>query len=214
MQLITKMKIKNFFFFLLFITITFSATSCLDNTDDMSSIDEEWKYMNEKRFADLPILTSENESQPGADTLFRTLYSNYDKAMYTKWRKSDSISTNSLKNTIKIAVDGKAEFTDSVIVRYEGWYYLEDGTKYLFNSTERPTHQDPTVNPNKVSVGFSVSSVLPGWIDHLTDMNVGEEREICIPWQLGYGSAGSGKIPGYTTLWFRVLLVKIEQKPK
>jgi FKBP-type peptidyl-prolyl cis-trans isomerase FklB len=40
-------------------------------------------------------------------------------------------------------------------------------------------------------------------------MKVGDIWEIWVPWELGYGSSGSGSIPGYTTLVFEIELMEI-----
>lgn len=43
-------------------------------------------------------------------------------------------------------------------------------------------------------------------------MCVGEVRKLQIPPELGYGSAGMGKIPKNAVLIFEVELIKIERK--
>lgn len=47
----------------------------------------------------------------------------------------------------------------------------------------------------------------------LQDMTVGEEREVIVPYNLGYGqfSHANGKIPPYSTLIFQVELLKITE---
>lgn len=194
------------YFGLLFLCIIISFASCVDS-DDSSGIDEDWKYFNEKAFAELPI------SENATDTLYKILASPSNNGS-VKWRASDSIVDVYPTKSLKIAPDGKAEYTDSVQVRYEGWYYTMDSTKVIFDSTENPVYGS-TTNPNKVSKGFKISSVVDGWQTLLYDMTEGEEREVWIPWQLGYGAtASSSGIPGYTTLRFRIKLMKIIQVPK
>lgn len=91
--------------------------------------------------------------------------------------------------------------TDSVVVRYQGWFLTEEEKPIIFDTTE---------NTNNVgSAGFGVGSVVDGFRTGLMSMNVGEELIICIPNNLGYGMAQSGGIPPYTTLFFDVKLLEI-----
>jgi FK506-binding protein 2 len=53
--------------------------------------------------------------------------------------------------------------------------------------------------------------VIKGWDTGLVGMCVGEKRKLTIPSGLGYGSGGSGKIPGGATLIFEVELLKINR---
>ena len=53
------------------------------------------------------------------------------------------------------------------------------------------------------------SSVIQGWTIALLDMRVGDSARVVIPYNLGYGSSGSGVIPPYSTLVFDMKLVDI-----
>lgn len=62
-------------------------------------------------------------------------------------------------------------------------------------------------------------SLLRGFNIAIQNMVIGDKWEICIPYFLGYGSSGlvqSGVtiIPGYSTLFFEVELLEIDQYPK
>jgi FKBP-type peptidyl-prolyl cis-trans isomerase FklB len=60
---------------------------------------------------------------------------------------------------------------------------------------------------------FRVSTVIKGWTEALSMMPVGSKWEIYIPYDIGYGSAGSGNnIPPYATLIFEVELLEIDPK--
>ena len=50
---------------------------------------------------------------------------------------------------------------------------------------------------------------ISGWTWALMEMTVGDKAEVVIPWQLGYGSNGSGSIPPYSTLIFTMTLNSI-----
>ncbi|NDW08515.1 FKBP-type peptidyl-prolyl cis-trans isomerase [Dysgonomonas sp. 520] len=199
------MKKKAYILPILFIGILFATYSCLDDDNDDSGIDEEWKYMNEKAFAELAV-----EGDNDTDTLYTKLGSIYaNNEVYVKWRKSDSITKSDLpKMSPKIDIEGKPQFNDSVRIRYEGWLIDKKGNKIIFDSTENPK-TGSTSQPNKLPVGFRVNGVIAGWTTVLQDMVKGEEREVCIPWQLAYGASGNSSIPGYTTLRFRMKLEDI-----
>ena len=65
-------------------------------------------------------------------------------------------------------------------------------------------------NPSiAVPVEFPVSDVIVGWTTALMNMTVGSRWELYIPSELAYEEAGSGSIPGYSTLFFDVDLVKL-----
>jgi FKBP-type peptidyl-prolyl cis-trans isomerase len=62
---------------------------------------------------------------------------------------------------------------------------------------------------------FKVTDVIPGWIEALEMMRVGDQWEIVIPPQLGYGSHGSGQaIPPDQALVFNVTLLQTIPLPK
>lgn len=188
-------------YYLLFLClgiITFSFISCGSDDDD-TAIDEEWKAYQDTEFnkvaADKSVYT-EIKSEANNGSVY--------------WKESSVITDSDLAT--RISPQGTPNFTDTVVVRYEGWYFDTTGKKYIFDSTENPSLNSIANSfiPNKQSVQFAVNGVIGGWITLLQDMTVGEEREVCIPQQLAYGSTGSGYIPGYTTLWFRLKLLKIK----
>ncbi len=86
--------------------------------------------------------------------------------------------------------------TDKVKVNYEG--HLLDGTE--FDSSYK----------RKEASTFRVNQVIKGWSEALTIMPVGSKWEIYVPYQLGYGERGNGKIEPYSALIFTVELLGIE----
>lgn len=222
------MRKKIFFLPVLFMVICLTAISCLNNdNDDDIVIDEEWKALNERRFNDIDtdvydLITSES----GNGNIY--------------WKESSVITQSDETPQQRITVAGRPEFTDTVVVRYDGWYLDKDGKEVIFDSTERISLKSDmsyragvssSPNPNKQPVITPVNgitdasrpqykSIVDGWTTLLQDMTVGEEREVVIPYTLGYGSSGytfqpitGGAvyqiIPGYTTLWFRIKLLRI-----
>jgi FKBP-type peptidyl-prolyl cis-trans isomerase len=86
--------------------------------------------------------------------------------------------------------------TATVTVNYTGTYY----TEAVFDSG--------------TNVQFNVNGVVRGFDIALQNMVVGDKWNICIPYHLGYGTVSTGTIPAYTTLFFEVELLKINQYPK
>lgn len=95
-----------------------------------------------------------------------------------------------------------ATATDEVEVKYEG--KMIDGT--VFDSSYKRNPQTNTFRPNQV---------IKGWTEALTMMPEGSTWELYIPENLGYGNRAAGKIKPYSTLIFKVELVKVKhQEPK
>ena len=92
-----------------------------------------------------------------------------------------------------------AKAGDTVQVRYVGGFY-ESGEEF-----------DASWNGGKQTFDFPLGAqmVIPGWDQGLEGMKVGGRRELIIPPDLGYGSEGTGPIPGGATLVFVVDLVGI-----
>ena len=88
--------------------------------------------------------------------------------------------------------------TASVVVNYTGRYYNDN----VFDSGKKST--------------FLVNQVVRGFGVALQHMRVGQKWDVCIPYWLGYGETGSytGSIQGYTTLFFEIELLQINQYPK
>ena len=84
----------------------------------------------------------------------------------------------------------------TVKVHYHGT--LPDGT--VFDST---LSGDP--------VQFPLAQVIPGWREAMLKMNEGETAMVGIPPEQGYGPQGTpdGRIPGGSTLFFKVQLLEI-----
>ena len=98
-------------------------------------------------------------------------------------------------------------FTDSVATHYRGQLIpLYNGEKVVFDQSFQGELNTNVADP----VGFTVDGVVEGWQTVLQEMVEGDRWEIYIPYNLGYGTYGSGSdIPGYSTLIFDMQLVKI-----
>jgi FKBP-type peptidyl-prolyl cis-trans isomerase FklB len=86
--------------------------------------------------------------------------------------------------------------TTEVEVNYEG--KLIDGT--VFDSSYQ-RGQTATFRPDRV---------IKGWREALTMMHEGSTYELVIPYELGYGERGTQGIPPYSTLIFKVELIKVK----
>ena len=61
-----------------------------------------------------------------------------------------------------------------------------------------------------VTATFNVNAVIAGFGEGLQLMSPGAEYEILIPWELAYGARGTGSIPAYSALRFRIVLESFE----
>lgn len=57
---------------------------------------------------------------------------------------------------------------------------------------------------------IGIGRVIRGWDEGIAYMKEGGKAILLIPSDLGYGSAGSGPIPGYTPLLFEVELLEVD----
>ena len=88
---------------------------------------------------------------------------------------------------------------DNVTVRYEG--KTIDGN--IFDSSYKRNPDTSTFRPDQV---------IKGWTEALTSMPGGSTWMLYIPQELAYGSRAAGQIKPYSTLIFKVELVKIDRK--
>ena len=91
-----------------------------------------------------------------------------------------------------------ATTSDKVTVHYEG--RLLDGTVF-----------DSSYNRGQPST-FTPAGVIKGWTEALTMMPEGSIWELYIPENLAYGDRDSGPIPPYSTLIFKVEVIKVGDK--
>ena len=66
---------------------------------------------------------------------------------------------------------------------------------------------------NGKTVEFPVGGVIPGLTIALTNMKVGAEWIVYIPWDQAYGAQESGPIPPYSALTFKIKLVAVKNAP-
>ncbi|GAB6008360.1 FKBP-type peptidyl-prolyl cis-trans isomerase [Dysgonomonas reticulitermitis] len=188
----------NYKLFALIAIFSFVVFSSCTSTDDYG-IDVEWKKYNEK-------IVMETAAKTAEYTPRKSLSNNG----YVYWKYvTDFIPDEKSGPSTKVTKDTTAYFTDSVSVRYTGWYLLKDGTKYTFSTTEGDYNGVPRTFLVSSNMVKEISSNLDGVTTMLQYMKVGQQVEVCIPQRLGYGGVTQGYIPAYTTLWFRIKLLKI-----
>lgn len=98
------------------------------------------------------------------------------------------------KEINKSASTERVAATDSVIVKYEG--RLANGQ--VFDTSARQPGGTATLN---------LKNVIKGWQTAISAMPVGATWEVYIPAELGYGEQGSGPIPPYSALIFKITLM-------
>ena len=138
------------------------------------------------------------------------------------WSQPESLTLNEIAHEKCILVDvlKKGEgsqspfYTDTVQVHYVGRLIPTQNyfAGFEFDKSYLSTY-DPDVDvPYKVSV----SGVVEGFSTALQHMKRGDKWRVTVPYQLGYGTAGSGTvvIPGYSTLVFEIELVDFWSKKK
>ena len=118
--------------------------------------------------------------------------------------KSDNVKMQENVTELKIedlvvgtgaeAVAGKL-----ITVNYTGT--LTDGTKF-----------DSSLNPGRTPFEFTLGAgqVIEGWDKGFSGMKIGGKRKLTIPASMGYGSQGTGPIPGNATLIFEVELLEVK----
>ncbi len=115
--------------------------------------------------------------------------------------KKEGVKTTESGLQYKIIKEGNGKTptaSDKVKVNYEG--KLIDGT--VFDSSYK--RKKPAV--------FGVKQVIKGWTEALMMMKEGSKWEIYVPYELAYGDRAAGDIKPFSTLIFKVELLKVIPK--
>lgn len=105
------------------------------------------------------------------------------------WNDSIYVYMRWLNDTTLTSGNLVPYYTSEVEICYKGMFYNGVG----FDSTYLLTDSVTTLIPK---------NVITGWTIALERMHVGDRAHVLIPYQVGYGTSGSGIIPPYSTLQF------------
>lgn len=128
-----------------------------------------------------------------------------DWKILRKWSIEDSLNvdnTNFVVAHVEEEGNGTASplYTDSVTVYYEG---------HLLPSASYPQGKvfDTKMPLTSMPVTYYAGGLVDGFTTALLNMHAGDTWTVYMPYTLGYGATGSGSIPGYSVLTFKIKLV-------
>ena len=166
----------------------FTIVSCGDDNEVV--VDEVWLAANELAIDSVAKLPEYTKLEAGSKKGF--IY-------YKVLRAGDSNGKKVLS-------------TDYVTMKFCGAFY----NGYVFDRTEG-TDMDGTFGaatspkfPHPKTL--NASEVVEGWSVALQQMRVGDQWEVWIPWELGYGAGGFSEIPGFSSLNFVMEVVSIHSE--
>jgi FKBP-type peptidyl-prolyl cis-trans isomerases 1 len=169
------------------VIFTILSTSFFSCEDEGRKVDKEWKSNN----IDAYVQITKNPNY----TEVRGLADGYPRGIYKRVIKSGTGNVHPFQ-------------TAKVNVIYKG--YFHDGTVFDIGNSK-----------TEVSLSFMVNEVVRGFSTALQAMVVGDKWEVVIPYHLGYGpvdeidsSSGALIMKAYTTLFFEVELLGIDQYPE
>jgi FKBP-type peptidyl-prolyl cis-trans isomerase len=157
----------------------------------------------------LMVLAACNKAAPPADTAKLAKYdlSPASNARYLAdyaakpgvFKTEDGLEYRIIKSGTGKAPQSGA---DMVTVKYKG---------SLINGKVFDEHDDAITGNAGKDATFPAGALIPGWVEALSLMKEGDEWEIVMPSDLGYGAEGAGKdIPGNQDLVFQMTLVKVD----
>ena len=198
---------KVYLFSLVLLALAFTACS---ETEEVGKYDN-WQSRNESFIDSL-----QNVFEAGSDPkLLRIPVLQGNDYIYYKEKTPIKVTS------IKTEVAGKyPTATANVLVFYKGTNIL--GERFDGFEGADPVDGDPNpALPDTPPAPMDLSSrLIAGWKEVIPRMKVGERWEVYIPWEYGYGSAGSSNttlIPGYSTLIFDIQLLdadSVQEEPK
>ncbi|TRZ83086.1 MAG: peptidylprolyl isomerase [Sediminibacterium sp.] len=88
-----------------------------------------------------------------------------------------------------------------------------NSTHPTINNTITVTYVGTLMNGKQFDAGtitYALSNLIPGWQIAVPKIGIGGEIKVLIPSSLGYGSRGSGSIPGNSPLYFDIKLSAVK----
>lgn len=194
--------------------------SCSE-TDNTYNPYEDWQSRNAKWYEDTVQVARQAIAQAKAEhgedweehcqwRMYKSLF----RSTASVGPVTDSICIRILERGTDPSEKGSPAYNDSVHISYRGW--LMPTYNYTGNGSEMGMVQDVfdtsyygEYNPEtSAPTLMSVRNLIEGFSTAIQYMVEGDDWMIFIPYTLAYGTEGSGKIPGYSTLQFRVHMVR------
>jgi len=109
------------------------------------------------------------------------------------------------KKVLKEGSGRSAATGEKITVHCTGYVEQSDGTRKKFWSTIEPENSTP------LSFNVGLAQVIKGWDEGMMTMKLGEEAELTMTPDYGYGDRGfpAWKIPPKATLTFVIQMLKI-----
>jgi FKBP-type peptidyl-prolyl cis-trans isomerase FkpA len=101
---------------------------------------------------------------------------------------------------LRVGLGTLASTGRKVTVNYSLWLY----------TTSTPDNKGQFIERGPFEYTLGAGGVITGWEQGIPGMRVGGLRKLVIPPSLAYGSAGSGSVPGNSTLLFEIELLGVE----
>ncbi len=181
--------------------VALSLTSCSEENDEVEEFPD-WQETNDEYFSSL--YTEATRMISLGDPTWK-VFLNWSLPL------ENSAFTANIDDYIVVEVieegtgSGCPLYTDNAWVHYRGRLLpsVSYPTGYIFDQSYYGDFNEQTASP----VSFTVSALVDGFTTALLNMHIGDYWRVYIPANLGYGSYGSGAIPGYSLLIFEVKLV-------
>ena len=185
---------------LLFVT-SLSIVSCSE-TDGTEDPYANWEERNQRYIDSIATVAEANQGNGVGQWKIIRSYKLPPLNLDEKGKVNDNVYCKILK------IGDGAESpiaTDTIAVNYRGQFI----NGIVFDQSYQGELDPEIVTPRT----FVTGEVIAGWSTALMkgfgDMKAGDQWELYIPYQLGYGKNGFQDIPGYSTLIFEVNLVDI-----
>lgn len=210
---------KKYLYILLSMALFLASCSETNNVYDPY---ENWQSRNVKWFEDTVKVARAAIAQAKADygdkwenhcqwRMYKSLY----RSATSSGPVTDSICVRIIQQGTDPDEKGSPSYNDSIHVNYRGWImpvydYIGNGTgemgivQEVFDQSYYGDYNPDTAAPQLMSI----SNLIEGFGTAIQYMVEGDDWMVFIPYTLAYGSAGSGKIRGYSTLQFRIHLMK------
>lgn len=185
--------------------LSLGGMSCKDNTEAADPY-EDWQARN-GHYLDSIVQVARHAPAGEQWEIYRNYKLNFEDAGSGGVTQAPPTLYEYDSVYVKVLTQGTGRIpmaTDTAYVCYQG--FLMNGTRFDGNYTGT---FDVKVNvPSNLK--SNISGFVPGWTTALINMKEGTFAELYIPYQMGYGTSGSGSaIPGYSVLKFELYLDRI-----